>query len=267
MSAPVLSVKNLTVKLQTGEIIVDDVSFNINEGEIVVISGANGCGKTTIIETVFGLKKEGKYLLEGSVLFADMGEILSSKVNQNVIQNFRKRIVFVSQRDDYESLGRTITMLKPFEDQAQNYSISQTITKKDVSNILKRYFPKTEGAPEITVKTKPLNLSGGQQRLLSIIAPVIVRKDAELFLIDEPLNNFDYDNMKRISDLINEIHRNNAKAAFLIITHCRIFPFVTKRIEMAKGKFICESSDLECYNCVGTPNEYGFYDECGCFES
>ena len=91
----------------------------------------------------------------------------------------------------------------------------------------------------------------------------MIRDSAKLFIIDEPLNNLDYDNMINVSNLINKIHREHPNAAFLLVTHCRIFPFITKRIDLNNGRILSISPEkegyLEYYHCLKEPVNEGFY--------
>ena len=255
----ILSVKNLSVSIKKdSRIIVDKVSFNIEKGEILILSGANGCGKTTIIRSILG-EIENEKIYSGTILFDDQLDILTCKETQ--LRDFRKRIGYVPQEDVYNSIGRRINVATILNDSAESYYKRHTLSKEEMHVLLHKFAPGRENKPQFDISQKPQKLSGGQQRLLSIISAIAVRKNAAFFIIDEPLNNLDYDNMRNISNLINSIHKENDKAAFLIVTHCRIFPFVTRRLEIISGKIVSESYIQEkCYDCIGKPNNKGFYE-------
>ena len=64
----VLDVKNLNISLSSGEIIVDDVSFEIGQGQMLSLVGGSGAGKTTVCRAVMGLLSD-TYIIEGSINF------------------------------------------------------------------------------------------------------------------------------------------------------------------------------------------------------
>ena len=96
--------------------------------------------------------------------------------------------------------------------------------------------------------------------MLSIISAVAVREDAKLFIIDEPLNNLDFKNARKVSNLITRIHRENPDAAILMVTHCRIFPVITRLITLEKGVIVPNAEEYHCHSCFGKANEDGFYE-------
>jgi ABC-type multidrug transport system ATPase subunit len=266
MGKPVLSVTNLSVENnKTKRKIVDDISFDVCEGEVVVLSGANGCGKSTILKAIIGRglepersKTSGKVI----VFYATDISAISSERPILKVENpdeIRTRVAYVDQEDDYESKGKKMTVRTFFDISAESYIESKRLSKAEMVEILKKYAPAYDGGVQFDLKTKLKQLSGGQRRLLSIISAIAVREDAVLFVIDEPLNNLDYNNMRNVSNLINSIHRENPKSAFLIVTHCRIFPFVTKRIEIAMGRITETVQDSNLYHCVGKLNDNGYY--------
>ena len=78
-------------------------------------------------------------------------------------------------------------------------------------------------------------------------------------IIDEPLNNLDFVNARNISNLINRVVRENPEMALLMISHCRIFPFITREIELTAEGIIDVAQRYECHSCFGEHDEKGFY--------
>lgn len=78
-------------------------------------------------------------------------------------------------------------------------------------------------------------------------------------IIDEPLNNLDFVNARNISNLINRVIRTNSDMGVLMISHCRIFPFITRELKLTV-EGISEVVDCyTCHSCFGEPDENGFY--------
>ena len=96
--------------------------------------------------------------------------------------------------------------------------------------------------------------------MLSIISSVAVRENAKLFIIDEPLNNLDFANARKISNLITRIHKENPDAAILMVTHCRIFPAINRLITIKNGVIVPNEEEYTCHSCFGKANSEGFYE-------
>ena len=78
-------------------------------------------------------------------------------------------------------------------------------------------------------------------------------------IIDEPLNNLDFINARNISNLINKVIRENSKMGLLMISHCRIFPFINREINITANGVSELSEPYVCHSCFGEPDENGIY--------
>ncbi|MBR0108130.1 MAG: hypothetical protein IJM07_03295, partial [Pyramidobacter sp.] len=107
--------------------------------------------------------------------------------------------------------------------------------------------------------SKPAKFSGGEQRLLSVLSVVATRPSAELMIVDEPLNNLDFVNARNISNVINKVLRDHPQTSLLMISHCRIFPFITREIKLTADGAQELPEHYVCHSCFGEPNEKGFY--------
>lgn len=256
----ILEIKNLNIALSNGVKIIKDVSFAIKSGEVVAIVGENGSGKSTILKAIMR-EDEGQKTIAGAISYCGGKNIL--QMNENELQHFRSTVAYVSQRDDYNFVGKRMTVFDIMMDSARLYS-AQTLTKDDIRQLFDKYqlriYDENSGKPLFYEKSSPAKLSGGQQRLLSIISSVAVRQNAKLFIIDEPLNNLDFKNVKRVSNLITKIHRENPEAAILLVTHCRIFPAITRLISIEKGAIVPNEEAYRCFNCFGKADNDGFYE-------
>ena len=257
---PILKVSNLNIVLSDGTNIVKNVSFEIKSGEVVAISGANGCGKSTILKAIMRVDEAHKNIT-GSISYLGGKNMLTMVKNE--LQAFRAEVAYVPQKDDYTCYGKRMTVFDAMMDSAESYSTKQ-FSKNDIVQLFDRYelrvYDENTGKPLFYEKSCPSKLSGGQQRMLSIISAVAVREDAKLFIIDEPLNNLDFKNARKVSNLITRIHKENPDAAILMVTHCRIFPAITRLITLEKGVIVPNTEEYYCHSCFGTANEDGFYE-------
>ena len=105
------------------------------------------------------------------------------------------------------------------------------------------------------MKLKLDTLSGDQRKIVHIVRELTKNKNAKYLLLDEPLNNLDIKNITTISNLINEISKNKI---LILVSHCKIFPFIKNGVKLDKGKFYKCSYD--CLSCFGKANEEGYYE-------
>lgn len=255
----VLKLSNLNIILPNGTNIVNNVSLEVKSGEVVCLVGENGSGKSSVLKAIMQDDCAGK-TFSGEISYCGGKNILT--MSQNELQDFRSQVAYVSQKDDYQYIGKHVTACDIIMDSASAYT-KKIFTKQDVSKLFDDYNLRVyndDGKPLFYEKSKPAKLSGGQQRMLSIVSSVVIRNNAKLFIIDEPLNNLDFKNVKRISNIITKIHKENPNAAILMVTHCRIFPAITRLITMQNGQIVPTTEQYHCYSCFGKPNVEGYYE-------
>ena len=95
--------------------------------------------------------------------------------------------------------------------------------------------------------------------MLSIISTIYLRSASHIFIIDEPLNNLDMNSIIKISNLLNFLVREKKGSLFIIVSHCKIFPFITNVVKIENHNLIEQPNNLKCYACFGEHDENGFY--------
>ena len=170
-----ISVKNLTKIYKMGEVTIkalDNVSFDIDEGELTVVLGPSGAGKTTILNILGGMDKasSGKVIIDNNDI---------AKYNSRKLTDYRRYdIGFVFQ---FYNLVGNLTAL-------ENVSLASQICKHpmDSEEALKRVG--------LLVRKDhfPAQLSGGEQQRVSIARAIA--KNPKLLLCDEPTGALDSKN-------------------------------------------------------------------------
>lgn len=251
----VLSVRDLSIWIGD-RTLINKISFNINEGEAVLLSGSNGIGKSTLLKSIMRLETEGK-IIEGQILNRDFGNIL--ELDASEIQKYRSSIAYVQQRDDYAEMGN-IQVRDIISESGEAHS-NKSLSVAEVNELIDEWIPRREDNSRVfDAKSKPAKFSGGEQRLLSVLSVIATRPDAGLMIIDEPLNNLDFINARNISNLINRVVINNKKMALLMISHCRIFPFITREINLSSDGIREVGETYKCHSCFGEHDKDGFYE-------
>ena len=252
MMDSLITLHNYSLKYKE-KIILSDVNFSFEAGKVYLIDGENGVGKSSFVKSLLGFERNLKKQ-EGIISIDNSKNVL--EMNDNELQILRSKVAYLEQKDDYSFNVSVFDVLKD----SYNAFVQGKLNKNDIeyiSNIFNEY------ADELNfgLKTKVNKLSGGQQRMLSIISSICIREKSKIFILDEPLNNLDIRNVAKISNILNKVVRSKKDSVFLLITHCKIFPFITDGLKIENKKMIHINKDLECYACFGKYDENGFYNE------
>lgn len=252
----ILDVQDLSIRINHKPL-VDHVSFSVGEGEAILLSGANGIGKSTVLKSVLRLESEGKDI-SGKIIERSFGDILS--LNSTELQHFRASIAYVQQKDEYSEMGGV--QVRDIISESRETHRGGSLSNSEVNDLIDKWIPRrSDGKRVFDAKSKPAKFSGGEQRLLSVLSVIAARPNAELMIIDEPLNNLDFVNARNISNLINRVIMDNPRMGLLMISHCRIFPFITREIKLTANGIFPAEEYYACHSCIGEPDTEGFYRE------
>ncbi len=250
----ILSINNLSVQIKQRRLI-QNVSFGICEGDAVLLSGANGVGKSTLLKSILCLETDGK-VISGEIVERNFGNVLA--LNSEAIQRYRSTVAYIQQRDDFAEMGNV--QVKDIVSESSAAFSGKTLSYSEVNEIIDEWIPRRSDNNRVfDAKAKPAKFSGGEQRLLSVLSVIATRPCVELMVIDEPLNNLDFVNARIISNLITKAIYENPKMGLLMISHCRIFPFINREIKLTPDGISELSEHYVCHSCFGAPDENGFY--------
>jgi len=193
---------------------VNDCSFKINEGEFVVILGASGAGKTTILNMLGGMDSP----TEGQII-----------VNENNIHNYDYNELIEYRRHDigfvfqFYNLIANLTTLENIELACQ---LSHDALEP-------RVILKLVGL-EDKLNSFPSQLSGGEQQRVAIARAIA--KNPKILLCDEPTGALDSKTGQMIIDLLYENCKNMNMTTILITHNARIAEIADKVITIANGQ-------------------------------
>lgn len=198
---------------------LDEVSFEVEEGEFVVILGASGAGKSTLLNILGGMDaaSSGSYRLAGK-------EITSSKERE--LSHFRRtEIGFVFQ---FYNLMPNLTAL-------ENVELAASLGKNpfDPRKVLKDVGLEKRG------NNFPSELSGGEQQRVSIARAIV--KNPTLLLCDEPTGALDSKTGASVLGLLKDLSRDYHKTV-LIVTHNSVLASLSDHVlEVRDGKLLRET--------------------------
>ena len=213
MSEPILSIQNLQVNYGGIEA-VKGISFDVPEGEIVTLIGANGAGKSSTLRAISGLVKPKS----GKILFK--GEDITGKNPTEIVS---KGITLVPE-------GRRI-----FADLTvkENLRVGAYLRKDDISEDMEwvfNLFPRLREREWQAGGT----LSGGEQQRVSIARALA--KNPKLLLCDEPTGALDYQTGKAILKLLQDTCRERGMTVIVITHNSALTPMADRVIKIKNGK-------------------------------
>ncbi len=184
------------------KIALKDVSFSINEGEIIGVIGHTGSGKSTMLQHLNGLLKPDR----GQIIIGDI-DITDEKVKMTEI---RKRVGLVFQYPEYQLFEETVAKDVAFG--PKNLGMSE-----DEIDIAVRQSLEMVGLSYDEIADRsPFELSGGQKRRVAI-AGVIAMKP-EVLILDEPTSGLDPYAHQEVLNMIRKIHKEST-GIIIFVSH------------------------------------------------
>lgn len=214
-----LEVDNLSHRFLDGTEALKKVTFSVESGEFLVISGKNGSGKSVLMHHLNGLLKptSGRVLFNGQPIFKDLLTV-------------RQKVGLVFQNSNSQILSQTVEMDAAFG--PENLKLPKADIKKRVDSSLqivglddkRRHYTRS--------------LSGGEKKRLAIAG--VLAMEPEIIILDEPFTNLDLPGVEQILGKIIELNRKGHTV--ICITHEleKMLAHADRLIIMNEGKIICD---------------------------
>ncbi len=210
---------------------VNNLTFEVNKGEILGIVGESGCGKSTLGKTIMKLnhKTDGEILYEGSDVFA---------FDKKEMKKFRKKMQMVFQ-DPFSSLNprkKIGTLL------AQPLKIHGLKNKEEIEKTVEKIMEEVGINPAYKGRF-PHQFSGGQRQRIGIARALMLNPD--FIICDEAVSALDVSIQAQVLNLLLDLH-DKYKFTYIFIAHdLAVVEFISTRIlVMYLGKIV-EMADKE----------------------
>lgn len=212
-----ISFSHVRKDYKMGEVLIqalNDVNFEVEKGELAVILGSSGAGKTTALNILGGMDtaSDGNVFVDGTDL---------TTCNKKALTRYRREdIGFVFQ---FYNLVPNLTAL-------ENVELASQICKNslDAASVLEKVGLKDR------MSNFPAQLSGGEQQRVAIARAIA--KNPKLLLCDEPTGALDYATGKQILQLLQDTCRKENMTVMIITHNSALAPMADKVIRFKSGK-------------------------------
>lgn len=192
----------------------NDVSFEIEKGELVIILGASGSGKSTILNILGGMDtvSEGEVIVDGVdiVKLSDRERTLYRRNDIGFVFQFYNLIPNLTARENVELALEIVRDAKDAD---------ETLRSVELGGRMDNF---------------PAQLSGGEQQRVSIARAVA--KNPKLILCDEPTGALDYKTGKHVLHILQEMSRKNGVTVVIVTHNSAIAPIADRVIYLHDAK-------------------------------
>ena len=212
-----IEVKNVCKRYKMGETVIcanDHVSFEVERGELAIVLGTSGAGKSTVLNMLGGMDTcdEGSVIIDGSD---------------------------IAQRD---AMGLTRYRRDDVGFVFQFYNLVQNLTAKENVELASEIVPDAADPVAVLkmvglahrVDNFPAQLSGGEQQRVAIARAVA--KNPKILLCDEPTGALDYNTGKQILQLLQDMSRKRGSTVVIVTHNSAIAPIADRVIHMHDGR-------------------------------
>ena len=235
---PLIALKKISLSYGQRQIL-DNINFEVNQGQILGLLGPNGVGKSTIFNLITGLIKPAY----GSILFNG-----TDATKYPIYERTKKFKIgfcpqyggFFSDLTLYENL-KCVGEVLIKDERKRNEKINQLIAKFELESVR-------------NIKAKLL--SGGQRKKCVIALALL--GEPQILLLDEPYSALDLLTIKMLQEIIVNLQTENPKIAIIICDHAArdILAVADSSIILSNGKVIAQGTPTELMNNVSARNQY-----------
>lgn len=221
----ILQVEDLSVAYH-GKIIVRDINFSVEKGEILIIAGESGSGKSTILKSIGGLLGKGGNIVDGQIFF-------DGKEITNLPDSERRKISGDSIGYIFQNAGASFCPIRKIGEQIfESVKSHRDWSKNDFIARAEEIMLKINLKPEI-LEEYPFRLSGGMAQRAGILAATIL--EPKLLLADEPTSALDIVTQAGVvKELLKLCER--LKISIILVTHdLKIAKFMADKVLIMKN--------------------------------
>jgi peptide/nickel transport system ATP-binding protein len=240
-----LSVRGLTVSLPKDmerAHAVEDVSFDLNRGQILCVIGESGSGKSVTANTIMGLLPKIISVTAGSIQLEGR-EIIG--MGPETLRSLRGRVVSMIFQDPLSALNPLMTVGAQIDEAKQAHGVGTPTSRRERAIELMTEVGLPD--PELMYHQYPFRLSGGQRQRVMIAMALAL--EPTILIADEPTTALDVTTQAQILELIRDIQRRKGMSV-MFITHDFgvVAEIADSVVVMEKGHVVEQGSAKEVLN-------------------
>ena len=218
----ILDVKNLSVDFETEQgtvYAVRDVSFHVNEGEILGVVGESGSGKSVSMYAVMGLLADNGHVTDGDIVFNGesiaLKDFVDAKAYEERMCAVRGNTMAMIFQNPMSYLNPVITVGRQLREAILNHNPKlgrAEANRRAVEQLHLVGIPSSEAM----IRQYPYELSGGMRQ--RVVMAIALANRPKLIIADEPTTSLDVTTQAHVLDLIGKMSRQ-IHASAIVVTH------------------------------------------------
>lgn len=223
---------------------VDDISIQIQEGEVYGIAGESGCGKSTLLKVLLGAHEPPLTVVDGSVKYTfENEEIDTLAMTKQNLQDVRWRRVSYIPQGSMHVLNPVRRIRNTFHD---FIAAHRKVNKRESAEMTRNYL-RDLGLPETVLSAYPHQLSGGMRQRVTIALATILWP--RLIFADEPTTALDVVVQRGVIELLKEIQVKENSTLVLVTHDMGVHANLANRVAVLyAGKLVEEGDTKTIFN-------------------
>jgi energy-coupling factor transport system ATP-binding protein len=239
-----INVENLKYRYpSTKNLVLDDISFTIDQGEFIGIIGENSAGKSTLCQALVGLVPhffQGAY---GGKVIVD-----GIEVKQSTISELSLRVGMVFQNPFTQVTGSKLTVYEEVAFGLENMGMERSKMVERIDEVLELF-------DIVALKDRnPFDLSGGQMQRMAIASIIAMKPD--VIVLDEPTSQLDPQGSEEVFRVIGELGQQGMTVIMVEHKMEKIAQYADRVLLLHEGKCIDFAPPAEIFSRVDL-DEYG----------
>ena len=242
-SRPLISIQNLSISFHSNEQlvkVVNDISFDVLENEILGIVGESGSGKSVTALSILKLLPKNKTVLKGAINYKKKNLL---ELDNFEIRKVRGKEIAIVFQEPMSALNPTMKCLDQLRECIKDTTTNKESVEKRMATLIKKV--KLDGVDNFNSKY-PHQLSGGQKQRLMIA--MAISSNPKVLIADEPTTALDVTVQKEIIELLLQI-RNSEGLSIIFISHdlSLVSEIADKLIVMYKGEIVEQGKSAKIF--------------------
>lgn len=217
---------------------VDDISIEIQEGEVYGIAGESGCGKSTLLKVLLGSYKPPLTVVDGTITYHLDGDTIHAEdLTEETERELRwKKISYIPQGSMH-----VLNPVRRIQDTFHDFiSAHRDVSRKEAHKMTAAYLREL-GLPEKVMRSFPHELSGGmRQRVTIALATILWPK---LIFADEPTTALDVVVQRGVIQMLKEVQQQKGSTLILITHDIGVHANLADRIAILYAGKLVEEAD------------------------